>query len=148
MEKPRILVLSHGSLCTGMLESAKMIGAMSDNIIAIPMGPLVSADEYEKMVRTELEKCPEGSLVLVDFFGGTPFKTVAKILPEYPVYAVAGVNLSMFLECWSNLNYAEKTGRELHDIAIEAGKFGVLSINDFVNDMAKNNEDDEDDDLS
>lgn len=133
MEKKKILILSHGYMCQGILETAKMIGLEGEHIIAKPLDGSASVGEYLKEVRELLETCPEGSLILVDLFGGTPFNTLARIISEYPVYAVTGVNLPMVMEAWSSCD--RLSGKELQKAVMDAGRDGIASINEFVENM-------------
>lgn len=132
-EIPKVLVISHGSMCQGILDAAKMIGLSGDNIIAKPMEAITNTEEYERDLRSRLEAFPAGSLVLVDVFGGTPFNVLGKIIADYPLYAVTGVNLPMVLEAWSSCRIL--SGRKLQQAVIEAGKNGIMDVNEFTDNL-------------
>lgn len=132
-EKLKILVLSHGNMCTEIVNSAKFIGLDVDNIISLPMDELMGIETYEKRIRDLLDNFPDGSLVFVDFIGGTPFNIIARILSDYDIYAIAGVNLPMIIEAWSSYNTLK--GKPLQDAVIEAGINGIVNINQFMNDI-------------
>ena len=44
--KPHIILVSHGQLCVGIKDSARMIGASMDNITAIPLLEGVAPQDY------------------------------------------------------------------------------------------------------
>ncbi|MBQ1477984.1 MAG: PTS sugar transporter subunit IIA [Erysipelotrichaceae bacterium] len=143
--KPGILIASHGDLCVGIQDSARMIGMSLDNVVAKPLREGVSPATYESELREVLNGFPPGSIVLIDLFGGTPFNVLAKILPDYPeIHAAAGLNLPMLLEVCGACNFMK--GQELIQSALNAGREGVVDINHFVNTLlsTKAEEDDED----
>ena len=143
--RPGILLASHGQLCVRIMDSARMIGLSLDNVVAKPLLEGVSPATYEKELREVLDSFPDGSIVLIDLFGGTPFNTLAKILPEYPgIYAAAGLNLPMLLEVCGACNFM--TGRELIDTALRAGSEGVVDINGFVENLLNSSRPQADDD--
>lgn len=132
-DKAKILVLSHGTMCKSIIESASFIGLDVSNIVAIPMDEIVNAKIYENKIKDVLDSFPEGSLVFVDFLGGTPFNIIARMLSDYNVYGITGVNLPMIIEAWSLCD--KLRGEELQASVIKAGKDGIVDINSFVNDL-------------
>ncbi len=133
VDSAKVLVLSHGLMCTAMLETARLIGLDGERIISFPMEDMVNIEVYEREIREILSTFSEGSLVLVDLFGGTPFNTIARILVDYPVYGITGVNLPMLLEAWSSYNFL--SGEELQKSVLEAGIRGIKDINSFLREV-------------
>ena len=74
------------------------------------------------------ENREDGTLILCDLFGGSPFLTSAKLLKENSDHMelVTGVNLGMLLELMANIETASIT--ELKDIALSSGKEGIIDI--------------------
>ena len=144
--KPHILLVSHGQLCLGVYDSARMIGADLEGVIAIPLLEGVSPNTYEEELKRFLDECPNGSLVLADLFGGTPFNIMSKMLPEYNgIYAATGLNLSMLLEVCAARSFM--SGQDLLNSALIAGKEGVTNINEFVEKLLATSLPDDEEDI-
>lgn len=130
----KILILSHGNMCKEMIESAKFIGIDTSNMVSLPMDEIMNIATYDKEIRRILDTFPEGSLVMVDFLGGTPFNTIVRILMDYPdIYGITGINLPMIIEAWSSMD--SLSGKELQEVVIESGRNGILDINKFIDNI-------------
>lgn len=146
--KANILLVSHGQLCLGVYDSARMIGADLEHVVALPLLEGISPADYEVDVRKVLDTFPKGSIVIADLFGGTPFNVLAKILPEYEgIYVATGLNLPMVLEICAARSFV--SGEDLLNMALNAGKEGVTNVNEFVKSLleSSNNSQDDDEDI-
>ena len=130
---PKLLIVSHGKMCDMIVESAKMIGIDVSDIIPMPMEEVVNVDIFENDIRDIVDTFPSGSLVLVDLLGGTPFNIISRILMDYDLYAVTGVNLPMIIEFSTYCKTL--SGKELQIAIKEAGKNGIIDINEFLNEL-------------
>ena len=94
-----IVVASHGSLASGMLDALELLSGEHEAIQAIGLQRGDSPDTFVSNVEDAINAVDEGEgvLVLVDLFGGTPSNAVAQLLERDDLNAVAGVNLPMLL---------------------------------------------------
>lgn len=132
----QILILSHGDFCESALRTAALLGADADGVRALPLCENTSMEAYALDVADAVAALPEGSLVFLDLFGGTPFNTVARLIAEHPVFAIAGFNLPMLVEAMSSRD--EYCGQELVDAVLAAGQAGVRDVNRFLAGLNKN----------
>lgn len=95
---PGILVLSHGDMAIGMLNSAEMICGKLENVAAIGIEPTEDLDEYKAGLLDAMDRFPAGVLLLVDLMSGTPFNTIMSIAAERQIYGIAGMNLPLLIE--------------------------------------------------
>lgn len=95
-----ILVVTHGSFGTGLIESAEIIMGKQSNYEVLSLKHNDSVVELQKKIKEkvqELEK-GEGVLILTDVFGGSPSNSVALALRDKPYRCITGVNMPMILE--------------------------------------------------
>lgn len=139
-----ILLLSHGPFAASLLEAAKMICGDIAKAEALAFYEGDNTDIYGGQIRQKLEEYGEGTLVLVDLFGGTPFNQLVSKCHDLNFAAVAGVNLPMLLEAVYLRD--QYSGQELIDKTIEAGSTSIYDVNKFLKDV-QNAESKTDDDL-
>lgn len=99
---PAILLISHGPLCRGLLESTQMIYGKADRMEALSLEEGMNPKEFEKQLRNLIEKYDNNVFVMVDILGGTPFNTLAKIARDTRLYGMAGMNMPMLMEVLIN----------------------------------------------
>ena len=127
-EKFGIIILTHGPMAQGLLESSQMLFGEAENVTALGLLGDEAPADFAATVEAALQLYPQGALVLVDLFGGTPCNTamiqakkMGKALP-----LVAGVNMPMLI---SVLN-----GREMYTLeetikeAESSGVQGVVNV--------------------
>lgn len=115
---PAIIVISHGPLCEGLIESTKMIFGPAERLEALPLHEGESPDDYYKKFCSLLDKYDGNVFVCVDVFGGTPFNTLMKVATQRHLWAIAGINMPMLIELLSSRD--SLNGNELAKAAIEA----------------------------
>lgn len=94
-----ILLVSHGTYATAMLETARMILGPQEQAMAVGL----TADESPDQLRAELVRAMESFqgtelLVLTDITSGTPFNTVVALSGQYPFRHLTGINLPLLIE--------------------------------------------------
>jgi Phosphotransferase system, mannose/fructose-specific component IIA len=100
----KILVVTHGSLGTTLLNTANMIFGNVKNAIALELYHGDSIDDLQEKIKKEItaEKKEDGILVLTDLFGGSPCNMTAMVMKELSgaanVECLAGVNMPMLIE--------------------------------------------------
>lgn len=97
-ETPWLFVLSHGRVSEELLKSAEMIVGPLQNAYAFPLTADLSPEEYIAEIKKQLKRAPEGSIVFVDFFGGTPANVATVLARDYQIAVVTGFNLPMLFE--------------------------------------------------
>ena len=94
-----IPVISHGSLCEGILDSVSMVAGTMKQTESISLQPGENPDSYQNRVKRAVERLDtgDGVLVLVDLIGGTPFNTICMLSQELNIHIVTGMNLAMLI---------------------------------------------------
>lgn len=127
----QVLILSHGDFCESALRTAALLGADTSGVTALPLRENVPMEEYAGQVAAALDELPDGSIVFLDLFGGTPFNTVARLLLDREVFAFTGFNLPMLIEAMSSRD-VYSTGEELAEAVREAGQAGMRDVRQFL----------------
>lgn len=138
---PGILLLSHGPFAVSLVETAGMLFGEIENLAAYSLEPGDDIDKYREAFVEMIEAFPEGSLIMVDLFGGTPCNQVMRYIQETekPLEIAAGMNLPMLIN--AVMSREAMSGKEFTLDAVENGKSGVLRV-----DVEGFLSDDEDDD--
>ena len=139
---PGIILLSHGPFAVSLVDTAKMLFGESENIAAYSLEPGDDIDKYREAFVETINEFPEGSMILVDLFGGTPCNQVMRHIQETekPLEVVGGMNLPMLVN--AVLAREEMTGKDFSLDTVENGKKGIFRVDTegFLSD-----DDDEDD---
>lgn len=130
-----IILLTHGKMAEGILDGASMIFGRADNVIALGLEDGMSPSDYAEMLEQALNCFPQGALLLVDLFGGTPCnvamlhaRKLGKVLP-----VAAGLNMPMLLAV---LNARENMAlEELVDKAADNGRKGVVDVSEKLREV-------------
>lgn len=99
-----ILLISHGKLSLGMLDTLKMFSGDIPNIEALSLLPEADLAVFSNEISSAIGRVNQGSgvVVFVDLIYGTPCNLTAKHLIdeqlEGEVTVVTGMNLPMILE--------------------------------------------------
>lgn len=129
MEKA-VLLISHGDYAKALLGSAEMIMGEQDNVKAIGLYPGDSPDELTKYANkfvSENEKCGKETIILVDLMGGTPYNASLKLLRDFNVTILTGLNLTMAIEALSMKDSIDL--KELIKLISESAKDGIKVMN-------------------
>lgn len=142
-ELPGIVILSHGGLAVGLVDTAKMLFGDPENVAAFSLEAGDDIDEYRKTFAKTFESFPEGSIILADLYGGTPCNQALLYAQESgkAFKLVCGVNLPMLLNVVISRE-ADKDG--LVQAALDNGKVGITNV-DVAGFIAAADADDEDD---
>jgi Phosphotransferase system, mannose/fructose-specific component IIA len=126
----RIVIITHGEYGGGILSAIELIMGKQTDVYTIRLQPDQAMNEYYQNLKQLIigsENHDDGTLALVDVFGGTPFNTVARIIGEvgavFKIRMVTGINLPMMLELLNdreNLRLDEAVTK-----ALAAGKDGI-----------------------
>lgn len=130
MEKKIIIVTcSHGRLAEEIIRSAEMIIGPMAEAVSCCLVPGMAPDDYLQLVKEKLSPYKDASiLVLADLFGGTPCNTLARLLKEYDMKIITGLNLGMLMETYSMRNCTSL--QELKEIAMSTLKVSCIDVNE------------------
>ena len=127
-----IIVVAHGEMSNGLIETSKMIVGRAENITSVDLvegeGPESLREKLQKAI--ESLDSGEGVMILLDLYGGTPSNVSALLARELNIEVVSGVNLPMLLEVI--MKRKTQSLRELRQVAMNAGREGIRSINEIV----------------
>ncbi len=123
MEK-MILLGTHGRFGEELIKSAELILGEMKDVRSFSLLPGMALEDYVPSVAKALEELPQGTLCLVDLFGGTPCNAFCALSRKYENVVVTGLNLAMLMEVYMNKD--QLSGQELAELAIstlkESGK--------------------------
>lgn len=121
----KIIVTSHGDLCTGILNSYEMLAGKNENIIPVSLKE-EDTGKFEEELTQIVNKTNEDILILCDIFGGTPYNISNYLYLERSdrLRVVSGLNLPMLLETGLSLNSSVSLD-EIVNVAIDAGSESI-----------------------
>ena len=73
---PGILLLSHGRLASGLLNTLQMVFGDVENVTAVELEEGDNPEEYQNEIAKLYEAMPDKTIFLMDIFGGSPFNQV------------------------------------------------------------------------
>ena len=126
----KILLVSHGDFCSGLLNSYEMIAGVNQQISYVKLDESGIGGFSERLTNVVEELIEEHKvLILTDIKGGTPFNEAYKLFLKYPenIRVVAGMNLPMLVETGLNAAGMNQLD-ELMDLAIKTGTNSVEGI--------------------
>lgn len=127
---PEILIMSHGALCTALIESAQMICGEAEGVTALPFLNGADVEAYGRLGKKTYDAMPEGSIILFDLFCGTPFNQMLGQSGGRPMYGLCGVNLPMLIDA---LNLRETlSGQALVSAIAASAQDSVVDLSKFV----------------
>ena len=121
-----IVLVSHGSLASGMLDGARMIVGNLEGVAAVGLFESEAVEDLMGKIEAALAQVDQGdgTLILVDAFGASPFNASARLaLERKNIEVVTGMNLPMLLEL-----AVQREGRDLAGVAQLALETGRSSI--------------------
>ncbi|WP_141430559.1 PTS sugar transporter subunit IIA [Bacillus sp. 03113] len=104
-----LIVATHGEFSREIVKSAEMIFGKQENISSITFNPGEGPDDLQLKYQKALNELDsnDGTLFLVDLFGGSPFNAAALIAAENEkMDVITGINMPMLLECLDKRNYS------------------------------------------
>lgn len=127
-ETPGVVVISHGKLAKEMVLTAEMIMGPQVNTAALCYEEGDSLDSFRESISETLDRMPEGTVVLVDLYGGTPFNQMMllKLKDKMDINAIAGMNLPVLLEVLDNRYTAG--GKKLLDDVMGIDEIALVEV--------------------
>ncbi len=139
-----ILLLSHGKMAEGLLDSAKLFFGEIEKIKALCLLESDAVEEFDKKIIEALEELDEGTgvITLCDLYGGSPAnRCVYVIRAGHKMRVVTGMNLAMLIELLG-MRLSIESAEDIDLIhLIEAATESIVSLNEAI--AATENPDDE-----
>ena len=127
----KLLLVSHGTLAKGMKNTLEMITGKLDNLQAYEAYTTSPGDEFIAEIKKTVEDFKDETVVIVtDVLGGSVNNEMTQLLAEQDnVYLITGMNFPLLITLVTH-----EGGVTKEDIlaAIEAGKQGVVLVNDLI----------------
>ena len=126
----KLILITHGNLGSALLETASVICCCAKQSITVfSVSGKVNLEELGTKIKESLSE--EGTLIMVDSFGGTSSNIALKCAAENDkVSVVCGVNLNMVLAALNNqkkMNLGELTSKVITD-----GKKAILEATELM----------------
>ena len=98
-----VVVVSHGDLGQCLLETCRMITGEMSGIVSVSVGSSDHVEMVCEKISAAIQdvKGPDGVILLVDMFGGTPSNIALSFLTGKDVEVVTGVNLPMLTKLFA-----------------------------------------------
>jgi len=132
-----VIVISHGPLAKALIEASAMLMGDLENVTPVCLYEGVDPSEYAKELDAAFERFPQGTIVLVDLFGGTPSNTLIMRMraKDTLIPALSGVNLPMLIETLSLRRMME--GQELINAIEETTHSSIVNITEQTKALLK-----------
>ena len=120
-----VIIAAHGNLARDLLRAAQTIMGKIEGVHTISRLPSEGKADLLHKFHEKISQLssPEGILILIDVYGGSPFNISSHFLNQYNIRIVTGVNLPMILDL---ATYREKLG--LDKLAARLAKTGRRSV--------------------
>jgi PTS system mannose-specific IIA component len=124
-----IVLAAHGDLAQALLDSASLIVGEVDGVATIALDPTMNLEtmilEMESAIN--LVDQGQGTLILLDLFGGTPCNAATICIQRHNGLAITGVNLPMMLEVLMQRD-SVASKEDLMQVAHQAGGAGIVDV--------------------
>jgi len=127
-----VVVISHGSLAKALIDASAMLMGDLENVVPVCLYEGADPMDYAKELDAAIDQFPQGVIVLVDLFGGTPSNSLIMRMraKNALVKAISGVSLPMLIETLSLRRMME--GQELLNAIEEASHSSIVNITEQV----------------
>ena len=126
-----ILLMSHGRMAEGMLNSCKLFfGEDMPQIEALCLEGEDVPEEFDQRIVEAVKRIDDGSgvIALCDLFGGTPCNRSALLLNE-KLQVITGMSLTMLIELLGKRMMAETLEEINIQELIETSRNGIIHLN-------------------
>ena len=130
-----MILTSHGQMCTGMKDTAKMLlGEDKPQFEAVELYLTDAPEVFNSKLKEAINKVDagDGVIIFADLFGGTPNNQAATLINDR-VKLVAGMNFPMILDMLCAREFkGDISDYDLNDV-VEVGKAGIYNVSGFLN---------------
>lgn len=141
-----IVVISHGSLASGLNSAVTLLAGTPASFSVVELHPGDEPSEFKDRVKSAISatNSGDGVLALVDIYGGTPSNTVAQLLEQNDIEAIAGVNLAMVIQAVFAREQEGVNLKVLKEMVVQAGNEALTDIRQKVFEISQTSDDEED----
>ncbi|AEA01486.1 PTS system fructose IIA component [Aerococcus sp. Group 1] len=143
-----LLLISHGRMAEGMIDSLALIGGVDEHIDYCSLVAGQDFETFKEDVRQSIKALDSGDgvLVFVDLYGASPFNATLQIYRELlkeniHIRVITGMNLPMLLEA-----NAMKSALSLGELTNMVLSSGQESIQEPISEIVNNEVEEEGDD--
>jgi len=132
-----ILLMSHGKMAEGMLESSKLFfGDDIPNIKALTLAPEDNPELFDERIKEAVAEVDDGSgvIAMVDLLGGTPSNRSMFVLNDR-MQVITGMNFTMLLELMGRRFSAEDVSEIDIEELMQIGRTGIANLNKLMAEM-------------
>lgn len=138
-----ILVVSHGGLANGLVDSAfRILGEKVDGVHPVCIDWGLESQEAGQLIAAgikEMKKKRERILILTDLFGGTPTNLAMTFYEPGEIEILTGVNLPMLIK--AIMTVKKETGlADLVGMLREKGQKAIVSVSEAMESEARGEE--------
>lgn len=133
-----ILLLSHGRLAEGLLDSCKLFFGEMEKVQALCLEEREVVESFDQRIIHALRQLDDGSGVMVccDLYGGSPANRCALLLKEgYAMRVLTGMNLAMVIELMGMRPRFERADQIPAAELMEAGRNSIVLLNEAMENM-------------
>ena len=144
--KIRIVLVSHGEQCKGMLNTVQMLLGPQENIAAYCLYPESTVEDYAVQLRKEIEQYGADNIVfLSELKQGSPFNALVNLTRDYDLHHLTGTNLAMLMTIVMERDDDGATAESVCEAAMETAAESIYDVRKLLRDTAGGDEDEEED---
>lgn len=130
-----VILVSHGKMVEGILQSMEMLIGEQENVIAVTFEPEDGPDDLtEKVKKVLLPALEQGeAIVMTDIPNGTPFNCVSRLLEHLKFQHLTGMNLPMVIDVVSQKDDAK--AEELCNNTISVSREAIINVNAWMKEL-------------
>lgn len=122
----KMILASHGTFCTGLLDSYQMIAGRNEQLMTISLTD-AGIDDFSRRFNALVDDLIETEqlLILTDIKGGTPYNVALSYFLAHNdnVRLISGMNLPMVIE--AGLALQNDSLEEVYNKALEVGQASI-----------------------
>lgn len=136
---PGIILLSHGPLALGMLETTRLITDNTKNMAAFTVEAGDSPEDFAKAFAEAIELLPDEVIIFTDMMSGTPCNQLllASASIDKPFLSFAGMNLPLVSEAVFMRRIC--SGQELEEAIMQAGAVSIVNLRVVIEELRAGN---------
>jgi len=131
-----VILVSHGGMARGMVESSTMLIGEQPYLSYITFEPEDGPDDLTAKVETRLKEALEKGevIIMTDLPNGTPFNCVSRLMEHYRFHHMTGMNLPMVIDVVSRID-DDSTADGLCEGTLEPSRAAILDVNAWMKEL-------------
>jgi mannose PTS system EIIA component len=112
-----VIVATHGDFGRALLSTLQMILGQPEGMAAVTLSQEDSLESFKAKLEKalgEVDPKGEGTLVMVDMLGGTPFNVALQLAQDRKLVVITGLSLPMLVKAASH-----QEGKDLKGLALD-----------------------------